>query len=165
MTLLSVVNLTKEFSGEQLFSPVSFMVKDHDRVAILGPNGAGKSTLIKMILGREEITSGQVIISKNVSVGYLSQDVIENPDNTLYEEALTVYKHLIEEEKKIHELADRIALHPDDSELLKDYSTKEMMFESHGGYDYQYKIAMILYMFSFSSKDYQRKINSFSGGE
>ena len=80
MTLLSVVNLTKEFSGEQLFSPVSFMVKDHDRVAILGPNGAGKSTFIKMILGREEITSGQVIISKNVSVGYLSQDVIENPD-------------------------------------------------------------------------------------
>lgn len=165
MTLLSVVNLTKEFSGEQLFSPVSFMVKDHDRVAILGPNGAGKSTLIKMILGREEITSGQVIISKNVSVGYLSQDVIENPDNTLYEEALTVYKPLIEEEKKIHELADRIALHPDDSELLKDYSTKEMMFEGHGGYDYQYKIAMILNMFSFSSKDYQRKINSFSGGE
>ena len=156
--MLKINDVSMQFGGRVLFKDVNISFTNNECYGIIGANGAGKSTLIKMILGREEITSGQVIISKNVSVGYLSQDVIENPDNTLYEEALTVYKPLIEEEKKIHELADQIALHPDDSELLKDYSTKEMMFESHGGYDYQYKIAMILNMFSFSSKDYQRKI-------
>lgn len=165
MTLLSVVDLTKEFSGEALFKPVSFQVKDHDRVAIIGPNGAGKSTLLKMILGQVEKTSGQVVISKNTTVGYLSQDVIENVDNTLYEEALTVFKPLIEEEKKLNALLEKISQNPDDKELLNDYSTKETNFSNKGGYDYQYKIAMILNMFSFKKEDYDRKISSFSGGE
>ena len=165
MTLLSVVNLSKEFSGETLFSKVSFMVKNHDRIAILGPNGAGKSTLLKMILGKEECTTGQILFSKNVRVGYLSQDVIEDPNNTLYEEALTVFSQLIKEEEKLHALADEITARPDDQELLKEYSIKEMNFENHGGYDYHYKIAMILNIFSFKPEDYHRKISTFSGGE
>ena len=163
--LLSVSNLTKEFSGERLFEPVSFSVKDHDRIAILGGNGQGKSTLIKMILGQIEKTSGDVVFSKGVRIGYLSQDVIENPEHTLYEEAMTVFASLIQEEKKIHELLDRIAKEPDNNQLLEEYSSRETRFSALGGYDYRYKIAMILNMFSFTQKDYDRKIATFSGGE
>ena len=83
--LLSLQDVYKEFSGEKLFSPTSFIVRDHDRIAILGPNGSGKSTLIKMILGQEEVTSGNIVFSKNISIGYLSQDVIEDQNHTLYE--------------------------------------------------------------------------------
>ncbi len=163
--LLSVQGLTKEFSGERLFEPVSFIVRDHDRTAILGPNGTGKSTLIKMILGQEEITDGNIIFSKNVTIGYLSQDVIENTENTLYQEALSVFSPLIEEEKKLKELSEQLALHADDKKLLEEYSKLQNDFEIKDGYNYRYKIDMILNMFSFSKIDYDRKISTFSGGE
>lgn len=163
--LLSVSNLTKEFSGERLFEPVSFAIRDHDRMAILGGNGQGKSTLIKMILGQVEKSGGDVVFSKGIRVGYLSQDVIENPENTLYEEALTVFSDLIQEERKINDLLEKISANPNDEKLLEEYSTKETRFSAMGGYDYRYRIAMILNMFSFSKKDYDRKISTFSGGE
>ncbi len=163
--LLNVQGLTKEFSGERLFEPVSFIVRDHDRTAIIGPNGAGKSTLIKILLGKEEATTGQVIISKNVRIGYLSQDVIENPENTLYEEALSVFRPLMEEEKRLAELSEKISNSPNDEKLLSEYSRRQDAFETSGGYNYKYKIDMILNMFSFHKDSYDRKISTFSGGE
>lgn len=163
--LLNVQGVTKEFSGERLFEPVSFIVRDHDRTAIIGPNGTGKSTLIKILLGQEEATSGQVIISKNVKIGYLSQDVIENPDNTLYEEVLSVFRPLMEEEKKLSELSLKISENPDDTSILNEYSKRQEVFEANDGYNYKYKIDMILNMFSFHHDSYDRKISTFSGGE
>lgn len=163
--LLNVQGVTKEFSGERLFEPVSFIVRDHDRTAIIGPNGTGKSTLIKILLGQEETSSGQVIISKNVKIGYLSQDVIENPDNTLYEEALSVFRPLMEEEKKLSELSLKISENPDDTSILNEYSKRQEAFEANDGYNYKYKIDMILNMFSFHHDSYDRKISTFSGGE
>ncbi len=163
--ILSVQDVYKEFSGEKLFQPTSFIIRDHDRTAILGPNGTGKSTLIKMILGKEEVSGGKIIFSKNTTIGYLSQDVIENPEHTLYEEALSVFRGLIELEEKINQLAKEIALHPEDKELLNSYSNAQNTFEVQEGYNYKYKIAMILNMFSFSKEDYDRKISTFSGGE
>lgn len=163
--LLNVQGVTKEFSGERLFEPVSFIVRDHDRTAIIGPNGTGKSTLIKILLGQEEASSGQVIISKNVKIGYLSQDVIENPDNTLYEEALSVFRPLMEEEKKLSELSLKISENPDDTSILNEYSKRQEAFEANDGYNYKYKIDMILNMFSFHHDSYDRKISTFSGGE
>lgn len=163
--LLSVQGVYKEFSSDKLFEPVSFIVKDHDRMAILGANGTGKSTLIKMILNQEEKSGGEVVISKNVRVDYLSQDVIEDTNHTLYEEAMTVYSKVIQDEMKLAELGKKLEENPEDAELLRDYSLKQDDFESEGGYEYKYKIAMILNMFSFSKNDYDRKISTFSGGE
>lgn len=163
--ILSVQDVYKEFSGEKLFSPTSFIIRDHDRTAILGPNGTGKSTLIKMILGKEEASGGKIIFSKNTTIGYLSQDVIENPEHTLYEEALGVFKNIIELENKISSLSKEIALDPNNQELLNSYSNAQNTFEALDGYNYKYKISMILNMFSFSHDDYERKISTFSGGE
>ena len=163
--VLEVQNVVKEFNGEPLFAPVSFIVRDHDRTAILGPNGTGKSTLIKMILGKEEVTKGNIIFSKNLKIGYLSQDVISDINRTLYEEALSVFDDIIKEEKKLHELGDALAKDPDDEKLLEEYSTTESDFERRDGYNYRYKIGMILNMFSFRKEDYDRKISTFSGGE
>ena len=100
--ILSVQGLTKEFSGQRLFEPVSFVVRKNDRTAILGPNGTGKTNLIKMILGQMESSQGQIITSKGLTIGSLSQDVIQNPENTLYEEAMDVFQPLIQEEKELH---------------------------------------------------------------
>ncbi len=163
--ILSLQDVYKEFSGEKLFQPVSFIVRDSDRTAILGPNGSGKSTLIKMILGKEEVTGGKIIFSKNTSIGYLSQDVIEDVNHTLYEEALSVYKDLLSLEEKIKVLSKEVSLHPEDEQLLDQYSKAQLSFEAQDGYNYKYKIAMILNMFSFSKEDYERRISTFSGGE
>ncbi len=163
--ILQTQEIYKEFSGEKLFSPLSFSLKERDRMAILGPNGCGKSTLIKMLLGKEELSGGLITVQKGLRIGYLSQDVIEDPNNTLYEEAMTVFSNLIEDEKKIQALSEKISLNPDDTRLLEEYSYKENQFQAEGGYDYKYKIALILNMFSFSKEDYDRKIATFSGGE
>ena len=163
--ILSTQGVYKEFSGEKLFEPLSFLVRDHDRLAILGPNGSGKSTLIKMIMGSVEKSGGNIILSKNCRIGYLSQDVISDPEHTLYEEAMEVFTPLIEMEKKLHALALEIAEKPEDESLLTSYSNLQAQFETEGGYDYPYRIAMILNMFSFTEKDYSRTISSFSGGE
>ncbi len=163
--LLSVQNLTKEFSGERLFEPLSFVLRDHDKTAILGPNGSGKSTLIKRILGKEEKTSGNIVFSKNVTLGYLSQDVIENPDNTLYQECEEVFSSLKEEEKKRDELTKKRALDPNSRELVDEYSRLQSDFEAKEGYNYHYKIDRILNRFSFHKDEYDRKISTFSGGE
>ncbi len=163
--ILSTQGVYKEFSGEKLFEPLSFLVRDHDRLAILGPNGSGKSTLIKMIMGSVEKSGGNIILSKNCRIGYLSQDVISDPEHTLYEEAMEVFTPLIEMEKKLHALALEIAEKPEDESLLTSYSNLQAQFETEGGYDYPYRIAAILNMFSFTEKDYSRTISSFSGGE
>lgn len=163
--ILSTQGVYKEFSGEKLFEPLSFHVRDHDRLAILGPNGTGKSTLIKMIMGSVEKSGGNIIFSKNCKIGYLSQDVIADPNHTLYEEAMDVFAPIIKDEERLHQLSLEISKDPNNEKLLESYSNLQIQFELEGGYDYKYKIAQILNMFSFSQEDYDRQIASFSGGE
>lgn len=163
--LLSVQNLTKEFSGERLFEPLSFVLRDHDKTAVLGPNGTGKSTLIKRILGQVEKTSGNIVFSKNITLGYLSQDVIDNPEHTLYQECEDVFRALKEEEEKRNRLTKKRTEDPNNRKLVDEYAKLQSDFEAKEGYSYHYKIDRILNRFSFRKEDYDRKISAFSGGE
>ena len=163
--ILSAQELSKECSGGRLFEPVSFVVRNRDRTAILGQNGTGKTTLLKMILGQIESSSGNIIFSKGIKIGYLSQDVIQDANRTLYEEALSVFDPLIKAEKELHSLSEEIAKHPEDEKLLSAYSNKLSDFENQDGYNYRNKIDMILNMFSFQKEDRDRVISTFSGGE
>ena len=165
MQILSIQDLKKEFAGVTLFEHVSFAMNDNDRVALIGNNGSGKSTLLKMILGKEEITKGIIALAKGTRIGYLSQDVIENSNNTLYEEARHVFDDLIEKEEELNRLTKELENNPTSKELMDLYGRKQQHFASIGGYDYLYKIDMLLSKFGFTSDDYNRKITSFSGGE
>lgn len=162
--VLEATNIYQEFEGEELFEPFSFSVKDHDRIALLGQNGSGKTTIFKILLNQLKCTKGNVIIPKNVKVGYLSQDVIEDENNTLYQEILSIYKKNIDLEKRVNQISAKLADSPSD-DLLRQYQSALDEFEACGGYSYLYKVDMILMMFAFSKEDYQRKISSFSGGE
>ena len=162
--VLEATNIYQEFEGEELFEPFSFSVKDHDRIALLGQNGSGKTTIFKILLNQLKCTKGNVIIPKNVKVGYLSQDVIEDENNTLYQEVLSIYKKNIDLEKRVNQISAKLADSPSD-DLLRQYQSALDEFEACGGYSYLYKVDMILMMFAFSKEDYQRKISSFSGGE
>lgn len=165
MQILNVQQLKKEFGDDILFEDVSFSLNDNDRLALIGPNGNGKSTLIKIILNEVDKTSGEVVLAKGTTIGYLSQDVITNLDNNLYDEVESVFSSLIEQEKKLKEMEDEISINPNNVELIEEYGIKQNDFLEKGGYNYHYLINMMLSKFGFYKEDLTRTISSFSGGE
>ena len=165
MYLLSATGILKEFQGEPLTSSLTFNIDENEKIALIGSNGCGKSTLIKMLIGELEPDKGHVTLSKNCTIGYLSQSVISDLSHTLYEEAEEVFKPLMEEEKFLEDLCEKIAEDPSNTELLNTYSHREPLFREKDGYNFRYKIRLILNYFKFKEEDYNRPITSFSGGE
>src|SRR5574344_1266004 len=165
MIILSVQNIVKEYNGEALFDPVSFRVDQKERIALIGPNGTGKSTILKIIAGVEEESSGQVVMGKEYTFGYLSQEVIKDLNHTLWEEVDLAFSHIKDIKAKMDEVCQKMADHPDDAGLVKYYSELETKFSSLGGYDYEYKGETMLTKFGFHKEDWNRKLTSFSGGE
>ena len=102
MALVEISKLKKEFNGEVLFKDVTFSIEKKDRIALIGNNGSGKTTLIKMILKQLDIDGGSINISSQTSIGYLSQGVISNVNNTLYEEMLLSFKEVIRVKEKVN---------------------------------------------------------------
>lgn len=165
MIIVQVQNAVKEYGGTPLFDPVNFEINEHERIALIGPNGTGKSTIIKMITGEEEPDEGVVVVGKKFTIGYLSQGVISDLGNTLYEEAENVFADLMKMEIDLQNLCHRLENDPSNPDLLDAYSRMESNFSNQGGYDYKYKIDMMLSKFGFDKKDFNRPISSFSGGE
>jgi ATP-binding cassette subfamily F protein 3 len=164
-TILSVQNLVFRYPTQDIFNDVSFNIFEGDRVAFIGSNGTGKTTLIKLILGKEEPTKGNIALARNINIGYLSQEVISSETNTLYEEAKLVFKDLMKLGEDLSRLEAKLAQEPSNNALIEEYGKKQNYFTLHNGYDYEYMIDMILSKFGFSKEDYSRPINSFSGGE
>lgn len=164
-TILSIQNMTFNFPNEDIFSDVTLSVYEKDRVAFIGANGCGKTTLINLILGKQTPNKGSINLLKGISIGYLSQEVIQSETNTLYQEALLVFEELIRLEKVLQDMEQRIANEPNNQALINDYGKKQNYFIEHHGYDYHYLIDMFLSKFGFKKEDYDRKINTFSGGE
>jgi len=165
MNLISVSKLQKEFNGEILFDNVSFEINSKDKIAVIGKNGTGKSTLIKMIMGDIDIDKGDVHKNSKAIIGYLSQDVISSRNNTLIYEMYEVFRELMDLEEKIESLTEKLVLNPNDEQLLKRYATMEHNYGIKGGYEYHYKIDLILSKFGFVKDEYKREISTFSGGE
>ena len=165
MSVLSVTNLIFSFPTEEIFSDITFNVFEKDRVAIIGNNGTGKTTLIKLILGKYSPNKGSVTLQRGISVGYLSQEVIKNINNTLYEEACLVFEDIIKLGEELSSLEKRISINPSNKDLIDSYGRKQQYFASNNGYDYKYLIEMMLSKFGFNKEDYHRPISSFSGGE
>ncbi|MFK5882955.1 MAG: ABC-F family ATP-binding cassette domain-containing protein, partial [Candidatus Izemoplasma sp.] len=164
MNILSVSKLTKEFNGEALFSNVSFEINKGDKVAIIGRNGTGKSTILKMILGDIYIDSGEVYKNSKAQIGYLSQNVISSTEHTLLDEINEVFKDVLQLEQQIKEISLVMANDHSDK-VLKRYERLEHEYSIKDGYNFHYRINLILSKFGFLKEHYSRKINTFSGGE
>jgi ATP-binding cassette subfamily F protein 3 len=165
MNILTISKLKKEFSGEVLFSNVSFDINSSDKIALIGKNGSGKSTLIKMIMELESVDDGNIYKNKQATIGYLSQQVLENIENTLIEEMNLVFTELFRLEELLNNIAKKLNAAPHDNKLLEQYSNIQHKFDLLGGYDFHYRIDSILYQFGFDKSQYDRKIETFSGGE
>ena len=165
MNILSVSKLQKDFNGEILFKNISFEINSKDKTAIIGINGSGKSTLLKMILGDLRIDSGEIHRNSKAVIGYLSQDVISNTENNLITEMNGVFAGLLNLEERIKDLAIELEKDPHNTSLIDKYASLENIYLTKGGYEYHYKIDLILSKFGFTKEEYHRVIDSFSGGE
>lgn len=165
--ILSCTNITKEFGETQLIKSCSFSIDDLDHISIVGANGAGKTTLLKIILDLIKPTSGTVTINKDKTIGYLSQKEPVNSEKTLYEELLSTKQYIIDMENSLRDLEKKMPLLS--GELLKkcmeSYSLLSTRFELDGGYLYMSEVIGVLNGLGFLKTDYERKINTFSGGQ
>lgn len=164
MERIRMIGLGKSFGVRQVFSNVSFEIKEGDRIALVGPNGAGKSTLLKCILGIEELDEGQVVMSPVASIGYLQQDV-NLGDASLAEEIETAWEDVHALENKLQELTTYLETHEASESDLQRLDYLQNRLEWLGGYDYEQKTKRIVYGLGFTDEDLYKPANAFSRGQ
>ena len=160
-------NVSKYFEVTKIFSDVKLEVNEKDRVAIVGRNGAGKTTLLKVIAGILDFDSGERMIKKNLSLGYLSQEFIVNKDKTVEEEMLSCFTDVINLEKQLKNLANNLTEEnlSKETDLLKRYDILQEQLMNHKNYHYKSRMRTVLFNLDFTEEDLSKKISSFSGGE
>ena len=171
MLLLQAQHVARHFGADVLFEDVNLDIQDHSRIALVGRNGAGKSTLIKMIIGEQEPSEGQIVKKKGLSIGYLAQNTGLESNQKIYDEMESVFQPLIEMENQIHQLESQIADPNADSEsaayqqLLKNYDQLMHDFKEQNGYGYENEIKAVLHGLGFEDSDFDRPVSSLSGGQ
>ena len=165
--LIQLNNVTKNFVVNEIFSNVKLEINDKDRVAIVGRNGAGKSTLLKIISGAISFDSGERTISKNTTVGYLSQEFIVREDLSIYEEMITCFDEIITLEAELEKLSFELTSEniENDPTLLNKFDRLQNEVLTHKDYHYKSKIESVLYGLDFTKEVFDKKISTFSGGE
>lgn len=167
--MISVEGLTVEFGGFTLFDDVSFVVNKKDRIALVGKNGAGKSTMLKIFAGLQSPTSGIVSVPKEVTIGYLPQQMQLTDTCTVREEAEHAFEHIHEMEKEIErlnlQLAERTDYETDSYQNLIDRVTHlSEHFQMMGGNNYHAELERTLIGLGFKREDFDRPTSEFSGG-
>ena len=169
--VLQVNQITKSFNGEDILTNVKLEVQDRDRVALVGRNGAGKSTLLKIIAGEMSYDSGEIIMPKNIRLGYLEQHAGLESKLTIWEEMKTIFSHLINSEKELRSLESKMA----DPSIYEDteayarvaatYDELQLAFNEAGGYRFESDIRSILHGMQFFPDDYDKPVQALSGGQ
>jgi len=171
MVILSCKDIMKSFGVELLLDKVTFNINDGEKIGLIGPNGAGKSSLFKILTGELDYDSGEIFIDKNKTVGYLSQHLSINPENTIFEELQLVFDDLVSLEQKLHTLENDMNKPYDRSnesfhnKLIKDYSTCSELYMNRGGFVFRAEISKVLKGLGFSEEDSQLRISVLSGGQ
>lgn len=167
--MISIDGLTVEFGGSTLFSDVSFVINENDRIALMGKNGAGKSTLLKILAGVREPTRGKVSAPKDAVIAYLPQHLMTEDGRTVFEETAQAFAHLHEMEAEInrinHELETRTDYESDEyMQLIEQVSALSEKFYSIEEINYDADIEKTLLGLGFKREDFNRQTSEFSGG-
>ncbi|MDY5656851.1 MAG: ABC-F family ATP-binding cassette domain-containing protein [Prevotella sp.] len=167
--MLSVEGLKIEFGAKPLFTDVSFVVNDHDRIALVGKNGAGKSTMLKILCGQQPPTEGTVSVSGDSEVAYLPQVMKIQDDTTVREEARKAFVSIVRLKEKVerlqHELESRTDYESDEYlELVHSFSAEHDRYMMMGADNYEAEMERTLCGLGFSREDLDRPTAEFSGG-
>jgi len=167
--MLNIHNLSVSFQGDYLFEKIAFQLNAGDKVGLVGKNGAGKSTLLRIIAGEQEYDGGSIAADKEISIGFLKQDIDFTKGHTVLEEAYQAFKEIKNLEKQLDEINSQLAERTDyesDSyhQLMVDINEIQHQYEIHGGYNYQGETERILQGLGFLREDFNKITETFSGG-
>ncbi len=171
MPILSCTEVGKSFGAERIFSGITFQINEHDRIGLVGPNGAGKSTLLNILARREEPDEGSVAIARTTRVGYLTQYVDFQPQNTLREELLTVFSELRLWEQELSTLTQEMSSTTTQENkvlydtLLARYDELQTRYEHAGGYTYENRVEQVLDGLGFTREQQESPVMRLSGGQ
>lgn len=165
--ILNATNISKSFGSNEIIKDATFLVNEHEKVAIVGVNGAGKTTLLKILTGEESADSGSITLAKDAKLGYLRQ--INNVDSALsiIDELYTVIEPILNMEKRMSQMQEDMK-HLTGSELEELYSSYTALTHSYelmDGYAAKSRVVGILKGLGFEEIDFDRKINTLSGGQ
>ena len=158
-----------QFTGEDLFTDISFMIREKDRIGLVGKNGAGKTTLIRLLCGLEQPYKGDVIMSDDVTIGYLPQEKNVHSTKTVLDEAMTAFEEYYEIERQLAKLQDELSNREDYESasyqrLCEKMSHLNERLAIMGGHSIEGEAEQILIGLGFDHNDMNRKMNEFSNG-
>ena len=167
--MVSVDGLAVEFGGTTLFSDISFVINDKDRIALMGKNGAGKSTLLKILAGVRPATRGKVSAPKDTVIAYLPQHLMTEDGRTVFEEASQAFAHLHQMEAEIESLNKQLEERTDyESDeymaLIEEVATKSEKFYAIDMTHFEEDVEKTLLGLGFKRSDFNRQTSEFSGG-
>ena len=166
MIVLRAQNLTKSFGERVLFSDVSFAMQERDRLGLTGVNGCGKTTLLRMLCGQEGYDSGEFSLQKGLRLGYMSQHAQYDPQRSLYEETLTVFASLMQDEGELERIERQISAQvPGWEELVRRQAHLHERYQQNGGLTYRARTRSALLGMGFTDADLSLPMQALSGGQ
>ena len=167
--MLNIHNLSISFQGEYLFEDITFRLGAGDRIGLIGKNGAGKSTMLKILSKEMEPDTGQIAADKNLSMGFLKQDIDFVLGRTVLQEAYEAFTEIKALEGKIEVINQQLVERTDYEsdfyhQLMVDLSDIQHQYEIIGGYNYQGETEKILQGLGFKREDFEKLTDTFSGG-
>ncbi len=166
--MIQLSTLTKAFGDRILLDNVTWQIGPGERVGLCGPNGAGKTTLLRMMAGLDEPDSGAILKPSALTVGYLPQDGLTHANRTVFEEATSAFGALLAMKTEMHALEERLGdpsiPEREHEAMLARYSDLQDRFRLNDGYSIDLKTATVLNGLGFTSSDFDRQTETFSGG-
>ncbi len=165
--ILSCNHICKSYGVDIILDDCSFFINDNEKAAIVGNNGAGKSTIMKIIMGESNADSGNVIIGKDKTIGYLAQYQDLSSHNSIYEEVKSVKQNIIDMEQKLMDYEKQMSVVSGDelSKLMNSYTNLEHTFQLLNGYSYKSEIEGVIKGLGFTEEDFNKPVATLSGGQ
>lgn len=165
--ILSCNHICKSYGVDIILDDCSFFINDNEKAAIVGNNGAGKSTIMKIIMGESNADSGNVIIGKDKTIGYLAQYQDLSSHNSIYEEVKSVKQNIIDMEQKLMDYEKQMSVVSGDelSKLMNSYTNLEHTFQLLNGYSYKSEIEGVIKGLGFTGEDFNKPVATLSGGQ
>ncbi len=162
--MLTVNNIAFEFGGRYLYKDATWQINPGEKIGLVGLNGTGKSTLLRIINGEYALESGEISKIKNLTIGFLNQDLLSySSDETILEVAMQAFGDTLKLDKEIHALLEKME-HDHSEEILHELHDKQVLFDAADGYNIRPKTEALLEGLGFTTEDLGKALSQFSGG-